>query len=166
MSKNIYLPYFVDLKYEYRTYRNIGRKYFDMKELTMEEECDVSIRKRKYATYNTYMQWEQHIIKIIPRKEKNRANFIHWLKQKLHGSESLLEAVKVILIPVYMVLLSVYINFYEQYKETMFFLLLIAITVISTCVLSKVMNKKKFYEDFIEIAEKYQVNDRSKYETS
>ncbi len=62
--------------------------------------------------------------------------------------------------------ISVYINFYEQYKETMFFLLLIAITVISTCALSKVMNKKKFYEDFIEIAEKYQVNDRSKYETS
>lgn len=163
MKKEKYMPYGINLKYELKTYKNVGNDYGDRKIADrgiIENVCRFFRKKRnndekRYAFCNTYTEWKKHVKSILaPYCEYE--NLIHWLMKKIHDEESMLEAIKVVLIPAYLVVLSVYDKFLEN-KGTDGMGLLVLLTSIvvfeSTIALFRGIYKVKFYNDYLNVVQ-------------
>lgn len=114
MKKQKYQPYFLNYKYERRTYRHIGRDYGDS--ITADKGWIRNFTRwfrkhiynkseKKYKFCNTYEEWECYVKNKLPMKIDYK-NYMHWLIDQNRLADIELETVKAILIPVYIALLS------------------------------------------------------------
>lgn len=101
-----YMPYSIDLKYHYRTYKNIGKLY--QKEWRKKTHCDKKRNnKKRYKNFDTFSQWEQWVFQeFYSNKIINTKDIIHYLKSYKRKYEQLVEMVGGIVIPLYVVLLT------------------------------------------------------------
>ena len=114
--KNEFQAYNFNEKYEMKTYRYVGKDYGNRK--TANRGVLSNIRRwfrkktnkteKKYKFCDTYLEWKNHIKEIFPVKNSCEIdNFLHWLEQQMRYAKWELEAVKIILIPIYIALLSI-----------------------------------------------------------
>ena len=149
MKKDKYNPYGFDKQYEFKTYKRIGRDY--VKALP---------KRKRYTTCNTYSEWEKYVINKAPIEILNYGDFIHWLNGQLRVEEIFLEAIKCIMIPVYIALLSISeaivseINArYNMPAWKGIVILSIIIVIFSIIILYDSIEKVNFWKDYIKIVE-------------
>lgn len=112
--KNKYMPYSFDSKYEYRTYKNIGK---DSKRLYQSQNnicyklfyrMRSKIGGKRYTSLNTYSDWKIYVIGQIEDKlaydQMYVDNFISYLnaRKRKHKFED--GVIRSIAVPVYMAL--------------------------------------------------------------
>lgn len=161
MKKQKYKPYFFDYKYEWRTYKYIGRDYGDS--VTANKGLSGNFmrwfrkriynrRESKYKICNTYEEWECYVKSKLPMKIDYK-NYMHWLIEQKQSADIELETVKAILIPIYIALLSM--------KEVFFFnrtpdlgailIFIIVVIIFSVYILWKEKEILDFWNDLIKI---------------
>lgn len=161
MKKQKYKPYFFDYKYERRTYKYIGRDYGDsitankgwIRNFTRWFRKNIYNRKEsKYKICNTYEEWECYVKNKLPMR-KDYKNYIHWLIDKRRLAESELEIVKAILIPIYIAFLSMEEFFDSEEVSSLWGMLMpiMAIAIISACILYVEKENLDFWNDWIAI---------------
>lgn len=171
MRKRYYEPYGIKINYEYKTYKYVGRDYGDSKDANLGWVFNLArfLRKKRnkqqirYAFCNTYTEWTSHIQGIVRKDIANGNDLLHWIYDKRNVEKQWLEAIKTILIPIYLVLLSVLDFFVEIPKEYAVWIFVAAILIVilpSMVYLYGAINKVNFYNDFIEIIEKIIENNR------
>lgn len=163
MKKQHFRAYGVDLDYEYKTYKNVGKDYGNSK--TADKGCIANFTRfyrkkfnknqKNYATCNTYTEWKKHVKCVTTEGIANYEDFLHWLNYKKSCSEERVETAKVILIPVYIVLISLSMQIYYSDSITIWHAMIsIAIIVVmAAIILLNALEKVRFYEDIIQICE-------------
>lgn len=170
MMDKYFKPYGLNIEYEINTYKNVGKDYGNRKDanlgllLNMKRFIRKSVKNRGGKLYkfcHTYTEWKEHVKQIFPRKNYNYEDILHWLYKKKRNEESRLEAIKAILIPVYIAFLGTY-EFGEtfvknKYNSQQIFICMIMIMIIiiiaSVKVLGDAEERVDFYKDFISIVE-------------
>jgi len=162
MSSLKYRPYNIDIEYEYRTYKNIGKDYGNAKNADKGLAFNFIrfIRKwrnreqTEYRTCNTYSDWEKHIYNIASLHRGNYVDMLHWFISQHAHAKIYAECVKVILIPIYIALFTIYDRFLgETLNFWSLMILILILTVFSTCILHDALQKENFYKDLIQIME-------------
>lgn len=164
MRKRNFKPYGIDTEYEYKTYKYVGRNYEDSKDASA--GCRLRLKKylrkrrrkkqKRYAFCNTYTEWESHVKALVRTDIANSNDLLHWLYAKRNTEEQVLEAVKTILIPVYLVLLSALNLFGEISKGNVVWVFTtsaVIIILVASLYLYDAINRVNFYNDFIKIIE-------------
>lgn len=171
MRKKYFRPYGINFDYEMRTYKYIGKDYGDSEIANNGVIFNLlrSYRKKKnkdqlkYAFCNTYSEWEKYVInKInnIPGKYKQK-DFLHWIYQNRQSAQIEIDAVKTILIPIYIALLagvSMLVPDLDCKVGNINLGIVIVSAVVvfmSTYILYNSYEKVCFYNDFIKIIEEY-----------
>lgn len=149
--------YGLNLEYEYKTYKYVGKDYGDRKSANKGRSLNflrfirkkfLNYKEKKYKFCNTYTEWEMHVKDILPELI-NGIDMYHFLNLQKRNAEVLLESIKTILIPIYIALLQMNESLKLEIEQTI--LLLFIITIISTCVMSNASKKVNFYSDFMQI---------------
>lgn len=171
MRKKYFRPYDVNLEYEMKTYKYIGKDYGDSENANKGVIFNLlrSHRKKKnkdqlkYAFCNTYSEWEKHVnnkINNILGKYKQK-DFLHWVYQNRQRTQIEIDVVKTILIPIYIALLAG-VNLLMPDLElevgniNLEIVIVSAVVVfMSTYILYNSYEKVCFYNDFIKIIEEY-----------
>ncbi|WP_440287074.1 hypothetical protein [Eshraghiella crossota] len=158
--KTKYKPYGFDEKYEFRTYKNIGRDYGDRKIADMGLVGNIkrffrkkmNRKQKKYTMCDTYLQWREHVDKNIEKYALDNENYKHWIVKQKRFYAGRLEATKIILIPLYVFVLTVLVG-----SEQNNIIQIITVTIIAEIVMCILVMKdtewKSFYKDYIEILE-------------
>lgn len=148
-----YLPYSFDEKYEFRTFRNVGKDYDNNTKICMAGNIRRSFhriineKEKKYCICDTYLQWKKYVKNSIKSRNINKDNYMHWLIKKQRYYEIRLETVKLVLIPLYILLLTILAEI-----ENMNFLYAIIFVETIMCVwLVADTQKINFYKDYSEI---------------
>lgn len=142
--------YGVDLGFEFRTYKNVGRDY------------GKAVSVERYTVCDNYDEWKKHVKKLSGKMDqKNLENFSHYLKAKKRDAEKTCQSFELLLIPVSLSFLSllevpVKAGSGENFAR---FVLLIGFSVLYAMLTINQKNEKEFFEDFIEV-----VNDSSFFE--
>lgn len=162
--KKYYRPYMIDIKYELKTYKNVGKDY--RKSQTADLKCAINffqfarkIKNRKQTEYricNTYSDWEKHMSSVLGKGIVNYEDMVHWLIYERNYAKHYLDAIKTILIPIYISLIGVYTVFEDREDNPIITLytILFIIVFASVVILVKANEKVDFFDDVIEIAEK------------
>ncbi len=167
-KKEHFKPYGLDLKYEFNTYRQVGRNYGDRKTAHMGLFLNFmrwrrkrkNRREGKYKFCNTYSDWERHVQEILPMHIQNYEDMLHYLLERKSGAEEYLEIVKILLIPIYLSLVAFYQIFlgdeilaskYVVFHIVLFLLIILLSSMVALCGAKMKVN---FYHDFLKIAEK------------
>ena len=168
MRKERFKPYGIDIEYEQRTYKYVGRDYGNSKNLylgflkrVMRFSREMrNKRQHKYAICNTYTEWESHVRNVIKKDILNSNDLIHWLYHKRNMEKQILEAVKTIVIPIYLTILTTSHFFNIESKSygisgSVGGFIIVIIMVFSVCFsfLYNAYGRVNFYNDFIKIAE-------------
>ena len=85
-----YMPYGVDLKFQYRTYKHIGKLH--QIEFRAEKRCIYKLlrkieslsnkNEKKYKNFATFSQWEHYICNELDRiRFINKEDYIHYLEK-------------------------------------------------------------------------------------
>lgn len=159
MKTKDYNPYKIDIKYEYRTYRYIGRDYGDRKSANIGVidnliRClrkEVNKNENYYATCNTYTEWYMHMKTIIPSGKNNSKNMLYWLRKNQKAAKHYLEAIKVVLVPIYIALISIFDIFSDEKRKLEGLIIILIMVVLSTFILMKASIKKEFFDDITDI---------------
>lgn len=166
MKKTKYTPYGIDLDYEFKTYKNVGKDYDDYTSTKIKFSPNLLryYRKKnnkdnkKYAHCKTYTEWKNHVNTILYKDINNKEDLLHFLYRYENSKKYKLEIEKIILIPLYFIIITSFnyitnnqLNFGTQWFFETFIILLVAIY--STVDLTDAMEKIDFIKDFIEIAE-------------
>lgn len=155
-----YKPYGFNERYEYRTYKNIGRDYGNRKYANMGLIYNaerflrrkINTKEKSYAMCDTYLQWKKYVEKNLEKNLTDNENYMHWLiKQQRHYKERL-EAIKVILIPLYIFILTILLEG-AQYNGTQILVVTIFAEIIMCVSVMKDTSKCSFYGDYIEVIE-------------
>ena len=179
MKTQYFQAYNLNMEYEFNTYKNVGKDYGNRKNANLgmllnwkrfKRKCIENKEEKVYKFCNTYTEWKTHVKEILPVEFNNYDDMLHWLYMKKRDAESFLEAIKAILIPVYIALLGV-MEFVEPFNSDkyaigsieeklcnmgnffFFLFILIVIVWVSTKALGEAERKVDFYTDFICIAE-------------
>lgn len=166
MKRQTYMPYGLDMKYEYNTYKNIGMDYGDSKTASRGWIADV-IRfwrkkrnkdEKKYKFCDTYSVWEKYVTGMLKKNALNYKDFLHWLYGKRYNAQEDLEIIKLILIPLYIALFSIIDIFFtaemtENAKTISIISIMCVVGIISMCYFGSRNRKVVFYEDYIKIVE-------------
>ena len=172
-EQKYFKPYDIDVGYEYRTYKYIGKDYGNRKNANLGWEFNLRryLRKktnrnqRRYTVCHTYTEWENHIRTVINHNIINSNNLMHWLYQKRDWATRGLEVEKLILVPIYVTLLSLIIVESGGHSFTvrlMLFLFLAGIIIcFSVDCFFKAFVEVSFYNDFIRIVEEELANIRA-----
>lgn len=174
-----YIPYGVDFKFQYRTYKNIGktcqiefkaRKNFLYKILNGIRKFN-NKNEKKYMNFDTFSQWKQWIRQELNLNEgDNKENIIHYLEKYKSNSEIVCDMIGVIVTPMYVVVLTTGVTLFmntdiiktnagtqsEELIVSYIFSGYIIMSIFITGVLILLMRmfrknkmKLKFYEDLI-----------------
>ena len=181
MKNKLFQPYGLDMQYEFQTYKSVGQDYGNWKTANLGLWFNLKRLVRKYITNkkekhykrcDTYTEWKAHITEILPKGLNSYEDMLHWLYRERRREERFLEAVKAILIPVYIALLGI-MDFIVPVSSGIgemgsletelsnsgniwcFIIFIITIVIASTKVLAESKKKVDFYADFISIAEEY-----------
>lgn len=161
MKKQKYIPYFFDYKYEKRTYKYVGRDYGNSA-ISNKGWIGNFVRwfrkhiynrnESKYKICDTYEEWESYVKNNL-RKRVDNKNFMHWLIMQKRLAENELEAVKAILIPIYIALLTIkeILPFEGNFTWDKILILIISIIILSVVILYINKEKVDFWEDWIKI---------------
>ena len=162
-----YVPYEIDMQYEFKTYKNIGRDYGNSRTASVGFSYNVmrffrklkNRKQKKYLFCNTYSEWERHIHTILDKNIANYRDLHHWLIYRKRGAEQYLESIRIILIPVYIALIGAIGSYFVKYDEAMLSLsgMLLIIVIGSAIILHVAHTQLNFFNDFIEIAEKQEI---------
>ena len=173
MKKKRFRPYEIDMDYEQRTHKFVGRDYGNSKSANLGLVPNTlrffrKLRNRnqeKYAFCNTYTDWESHVKKIVKKDIININDFIHWLYRKRNVEKQILETVKTVFIPLYLAAFTVpYLYKIEANSygsvSTVGSIIIIYIFVFFICfrLLHDAYEKVNFYNDFICVAERELMN--------
>lgn len=160
--KKRYTPYGIDIKYECNTYRYVGLDYGNSKNASVGLIRNIrrfvrkikNRRQSKYSFCNTYSEWEQHVCKVLDENISNYNDLVHWLVGEERRAEKLLEIVKAVLIPIYLMYAEAYTTFCKDASIVTFVIILFVIIFISGAVLARTLTEVNFYKDFLEVAER------------
>lgn len=179
MKSKYFQPYGLNLQYEFNTYKHVGMDYGNCK--TANLGCFLNLMRfnRKYITNrketsykvcDTYTEWKYHIEEILPKGFYNYDDMLNWLHGEKRREERLLEAIKAILIPMYIAFLGI-IEFVEPFsaisveggsiemmvynivKMLFFIIIMLIVVIVSAKALRDAEEKVDFYVDLISIAE-------------
>lgn len=170
MEKNYFKAYGIDTEYEFNTYRYVGKDYGTRKSanLGMLLNCKRFFRKnrnkdeKQYKFCDTYSDWEKHIQDVIPKDILNYRDMFHWLHMKKEENKANLESVKCILIPIYVALFSVCatVDFPDEISRNIFLIIISFFIIwVSAAALLEAMQKVRFYDDFIKVIEKMNLDE-------
>lgn len=161
MKKSVSYEYGINLEYEIRTYNNIGSDYGNRKTLNrglinnirryIRKKC-LNPTEKRYKFCNTYSDWVEHVKGIIPKEICNTDDFLRFLILKKRNEELSLETVKIILIPIYLVMLQLK-DVFNINSAWMALIVMIIIAVVSCCAMVGLTQKLEFYQDLIEVVE-------------
>lgn len=167
MKKIDYEPYKLNIDYEFKTYKNVGKDYGDAKNANKGwiQNFLRFMRRWKnreqtdYKFCNTYSDWEKHVQNILNKHILNYSDMIHWLIRKRNIEKTYLDSVKAILIPIYIALIQIYEIFIDNSisrnaRLPVVISIIVVVIVFSMIILNGVIEKVNFYDDFIEIAKK------------
>lgn len=111
-----YAPYGFDFKFQYRTYKNIGKTYwinfkakknFLYKIRRMTREI-INKNEKKYKNFDTFSQWEDYIHEEFGAKKfSNQKDCICYLKRSKRTAEIFCDMIGAVITPMYVVLLSI-----------------------------------------------------------
>ena len=162
-----YMPYEIDLKFQYRTYKNIGKTYkihFESKKswwykVRKVVRNTINKRQKRYKTFDTFSQWENYIHEEFNvKKFNNKTDYIHYLEFCRRNKEISYEMVGAVATPMYVFMLTVGMTLLMSEDE---FFGYIVISVILFMVLPFLMNifitnkrKYNFYNDLIMVLKK------------
>lgn len=155
-----YKPYGFNEKYEYRTYKNIGRDYGNRKYANMGPIYNaerfmrrkMNAKEKSYAICDTYLCWKEYIEKNIEKNLLGNENYKHWLVKQQRYYKERLEAIKVILIPLYIFILTVLLEG-TQHNSTQILVATIFAETVMCILVMKDTRKCSFYGDYISILE-------------
>lgn len=164
-KKSNYTPYNLNISYEQKTYKYVGYTYGDY--TTANKGLLLNLRRfylkkknkneKNFKFCNTYSEWETHIKTIIKTDMLNYNDFLHWLKAQKRNTETFLESIKGILIPIYIALFSISNTFYDGLSSTQLTfatcILAVFLAVASALYLFDATENVNFYNDLLEIAE-------------
>lgn len=178
MKSKYFQPYGLDIKYEINTYKHVGMDYGNCKTANLglwsnfKRFIRINVINRKEKVYqkcDTYTEWKGHIKEILPKGFNNYEDMLHWLYEKRRKAESYLEAIKAILIPVYIAYLGMVMSIFPissgeeagnistgantSGRIWLLIILILLIVMISAIVLREAKRKENFFVDFICIAE-------------
>ena len=164
--KSKYNAYNFDDKYEFATYKYVGCDYSATKLVNKSLLSKLKgllrhIKNRKgklYKVCDNYVEWENHIIDILPKEKKNLKNMLHWLYGKKNYQQSKIKSIEIILIPLYICLLSLFGSLiFSSLQMADNGLSLIGMLIIIECIslvtLLSSMRKLIYYDDLIKILE-------------
>lgn len=174
MRKAKFKWYGIDIDYEYKTYKNIGKDYGNAK--TVNNGWILNLKRYfrrwrnknqvKYRFLNTYCEWKKYVTEKILENElvKNPTyfeNMLHWLYEKQRDAKLMLDAIKAILIPIYIALVAIIPESYKATEKAVLlkwdvFVWCIIITIISVKVLCNYSQRLDFINDLIEITKENQ----------
>ncbi len=172
MKNKYFVEYKLNIAYEINTYKHVGRDYGDRKtaNLGWYFNCKrfarriINKREKKYKICNTYTEWKAHVIDAIPKDRYIYDDMVHWLYKQKRYAENYLDAIKAILIPLYIAIIGIK-EFFEStdsekfekiphnQKIGLFIFAIFFIIFLSTKILWSAQEKVQFFEDFICIAE-------------
>lgn len=101
-----YNQYGFNVKYQVNTHKHVGKDYGKSK-----KKIEKLKKKNKYKICDTYHEWREYINSIIPDNDINKEKLIHWLKRRVHNAKSKLEVLKVVIIPIYILLLGLFLDY-------------------------------------------------------
>lgn len=162
MKNKFFKPYDIDIEYELRTYKNVGKDYGNRKVANL--GCILNIKRflrkkgnkqqTKYKFCNTHSEWEEHVQSIFVKDIINYSDLLYWLHGECNNAKNYLEAFKTILIPIYVTIISISDIFWGDVGGWLSVLLsMIVIVYKSTKELIKASTKVHFYEDLILLLE-------------
>lgn len=163
MGRNTYLPYGLDMEYEFKTYSLIGKDYGDRKtaNLGLIGNFIRFLRKKsnkgekKYATCDTRSDWEKHVESILPSGNCNDTDLLYWLNALRRKVDVFLEITQILIIPLYLAVLGLFLSEYvEPVPVFLRFLIVLVLIIYPFHLQYKYKMKAFFYEDFIAIANK------------
>lgn len=114
MKNNVYMPFNFDFKYEYKTYKNIGKEY----KIKYKAEKNVLYRlywfirkifnwnEKKYKDLNNFSEWEEYVNQTRSGDTSNKKDFIHFLEGKARGCDVNRNTIGSIVTPIYVILIS------------------------------------------------------------
>lgn len=166
MQKKEYMPYNFDFKFQFRTYKNIGRKH----KIQFKSEKNVFYRwyaflrdwhnkkERKYKDFDKFSQWRCYIEKEFKsNKYNNNDDLKHYLQVKADTNEDLSNVISAIVTPIYVCLITIAtacLRLDQSLLLQMFIylsILLVAILVFLLVCHRKYRNRYIFYTDIIKI---------------
>jgi len=162
MKKKYFNEYGLDMEYEFETHRHVGKEYGNKKSadkgwifnsIRFWRRKISNKKQNKYAFCNTYTEWEEHVRAIIPDNICNSIDMLHWLEGGRRSVGAFLEAIKVIMFPVYIAYLQFIDNYYgkENGKFVFFVIVMLIMVMMSLSILKRATEKLEFYEDFISV---------------
>ena len=170
MMKNRFMEYGLDLQYEFKTYKHVGKDYGNRKIANKGwiknfrrfwRKSIVNKKEQKYKFCNTYSEWRDHVKGLIPKKSEYYDNFLHFLILEKKDAETFLETIKVILIPIYIAMCGMTSVFPLNDTFSVIAIMLI-IVGFSTGFIYYAKKNVEFYEDFIEIVKEENFEENEK----
>lgn len=163
MKKKKYVPYGINIDYALKTYMHIGKDYGNRKteNLGLWFNFRRWYRKRHnkgeryYKICNTYSEWENYVKSLLPKQISNYNDMMHWLYGEMHNENIFLECIKLVLIPIYITIFTIFNEIEKLNVISRTIVIIIFMAIIIKCsvgALYESSKKVKFYEDFIEIA--------------
>ena len=170
MKRKKYMPYNFDIKYEYKTYKNIGKQYkLDWRsKRNLFYKIYKLIRKfynrneKKYANFDTYSLWREYIkSKMLISGLRNYKDFIHFIKGHKRSNDYMRSCVVGITSSVYMVIVTCLFTglmFMVEGQEITLFVawIVFSITIIAVMVVLCIIGYWKanmfyFFKDILDI---------------
>lgn len=165
--KNSYLKlYGIDVEYEIRTYKNVGKDFDDRKNANWGLLLNImryfrkwkNRNQDKYAFCNTYTEWKNHVYTIINKEIMNKNDLIHCLYKDRNFVKFNIEIVKIILIPLYFIMITIFDNIINmQYSFALKWFgemaIIMFVAAVSMVSLNEAIMQINFYEDFTKVVE-------------
>ena len=141
LKKNLYG---IDLEYEFRIYKNIGKNYKKTKKRT------------RYFVCHTYTDWKRHVAKSTKHlKKADRVNFLHYVIGEKRDSQCLAQLVSLVFIPVFVAFLDILKGQPEATELENFgkFLILAAMCAFYSVFMLRIEKHICFLKDMVRIIE-------------
>lgn len=161
MKRSVSYEYGINLEYEIRTHKYIGKDYGNSKTINrgvllnikryLRKKC-YNHKEKRYKFCNTYSDWVEHVKGIVPKESCNTNDFLRYLILKRRDAELYLEVVKIILIPIYIAMMGLKDVFNIKDIWTAL-IMLIPIAIASCYVIYSSTQKVEFFKDLIEVVE-------------
>lgn len=184
-----YIPYYVNLQFQYKTYKNIGKS--NKIDFLAKKNVIYKVRKifrklfnkkeEKYKDFDTFSQWENYICeKFVLNNSFNVKDFIHYLKKYKRNSVMAYEMIGAIIVPMYVFLLTIgmtllmntdaiktYGTSINEIREYMAYgfcgtnLILLMVLIVLMSMYKNCKSKADFYKDLITILKEKTTNCRN-----
>lgn len=168
-----YMPYGMDLRFQYSTYKNIGKSdriEFKARKNFICKARDYIRKKRnknekRYKNFNTFSQWENSICEeICTNRRFDKEDLVHYLKHYKRTEETSCEMIGAIVTPIYIVMLTMGTTLcmnanmpdINGYVKMSFVLLLTLIFLM--LMFRRIKTHINFYKDLIMIVDKEKTN--------